>query len=144
MTVHDAGMVNRHEKLFDRIESRISALEGKMVAAESLLDRLDSDMYNHGQDGLKTVFTRFVAESETRETERANALAQHNSSVSLRIGVIGIVLALLTLAVAWMAYVDTRDKVDKGLLRLPHISHAEQPDFYADKQQDATIPPMTR
>ena len=111
-----------------------------MVAAESLLDRLDSDMYNHGQDGLKTVFTRFVAESETRETERANALAQHNSRVSVSIAIIGIVLAILTLAVAWMAYVDTRDKVNKGMLKLPHISQTDRSDFYADKQQFSTIP----
>ena len=112
-----------------------------MVAAESLLDRLDADMYNHGQDGLKTVFTRFVAESETRETERANALSQHNSRVSISIAIIGIVLAMLTLAVAWMAYIDTKDKVNKGLLKWPHITQVDPSQFYAiDKPQVSSIP----
>ena len=67
---HDDGLIQRHDARFVRIEQSVAILESRMTAAEVIVDRLDEDIYNHGQDGLKTQFTEFLTEYRTRSDER--------------------------------------------------------------------------
>ena len=145
MTVHDAGIVTRHEGRFERLETRVNALDGRVDVMEAFMGRVDADLYNHGQDGLKTLFVRFVTESRTRDSEREKALKRHNHTVATLLTVFGILVAVLTMVIAWQTYVDTHDKMQKGLLKLPFISSSEQPEMlYADRQQTSAIPPIAR
>ena len=139
MEQHDGGFARGYEKKFENIYGRISVLEGKMVAAESLLDRLDADMYNHGQDGLKTVFTRFVADSQARADERDKATQRHNSRMTTMISIIGVVIAMLTLIVAWLTFAFTKQQVEKGLLKIPQITLSDSSDrvYAKDKMIEA-------
>ncbi len=113
-----------------------------MVAAESLLDRLDADMYNHGQDGLKTVFTRFVADSQARADERDRETERHNARMKSSMTLIGLVIAVLTLVMAWLTFIVTKQQVEKGLLKIPQITLFDSlGKVYAqEKITDAAIP----
>ena len=110
MSEHSAALISEHAQRFQRIEGDVSELKEQMATTTATVDRIDGDLYNHGQDGLKTQFIRFMAESKTREEERdraqraeheevRDALVSHDRKLMRRLTVFGIILALLTLLV---------------------------------------------
>jgi hypothetical protein len=75
-------------------------LEARVRALEVIVQRIDFDLYNHGQDGLKTQFQEYVAEQKGREAERD----KEHAANTLRLNVI---IAILTFLVALLAAAPT-------------------------------------
>ena len=102
---------------FDGIMKRILGLErliadlgGRMKTTENMVDRLDADIYNHGQSGLKTTLMRFMAVNETREQERMKTLADQEQRVKERLDAHNarqtLILTVLGLAIAGLGLIE--------------------------------------
>ena len=139
---HDEGLVNRHESEFTRIWQQVCALGNRMTAVEGTVDRLDEDMYNHGRDGLKTQFTAFLSEFRSEKKARE----EHSAHMMNLIVAFGVIVGFLALVVAWLTYIDTKGKIDKGLLRIPQFTLSDSLErVYAknnNSPQNAELPNM--
>jgi biopolymer transport protein ExbB/TolQ len=94
-----------------RFDERLRGLEEGMSEVMSWKDRADADLYNHGQDGLKTKFTKFMAEHETNEKARkameATQREQHRQNrerMNIIIGLLIMLAAYLTLVAPYIKH----------------------------------------
>ena len=109
-------VVREHNESFRNIFGRLGKLETDMAQVMPWKERVDMDLYNHGQDGMKTILTKFVTEARTREDEHRKALR-----------LITVVVLFLTLVVAWLAYMQTLHNIHSGLLFRPKVTHSSPP-----------------
>lgn len=152
----NAETVKEHGRNLSNIFGRLSSMESEMAEVIAWKERVDLDLYNHGQDGMKTILTRFIADHQAREDERKRELAKREKELNaalkkrerrtnIAISILGLLLAALTLLVGWRTYLDTLHHVKDGDLKIPVISHAQMPfEAYAIRKQDAQIPPLAR
>ncbi len=149
----NAEMVKEHGRNLSNIFGRLSSVENEMAEVIAWKERVDMDLYNHGQDGMKTILTKFISDHEAREDEREKALADHDRQLSealdtrdrrlnITIGILGLVLMLLTLIVGWRTYLDTIHRIKEGDLKIRQIFHSSisESAYAIDKPQDAEIP----
>lgn len=129
---NEFNVVQEFNRRFDRIQAELGKLRDDLNGVKDtmnrylpLIDRVDADMYNHGKDGLKTQFDKFV--SDHKATEKARELAQQDrhaenkrqledislkvsrrsmwaAIIAIPIGLAGLALAALTLyAMIWLS-----------------------------------------
>jgi hypothetical protein len=90
------------------LDERLRKVEVDMREVLSWKDGVDADLYNHGQDGLKTKFTKFMAEHEATEKARTTMAAaqeakqaerhkQNRERLNIAIGILLLIAAYLTL-----------------------------------------------
>ena len=97
MTEQDAHLIREHSQRFTNIENRLERIEARMNQIITLANRLDEDIYNHGQDGLKTQFVKFMIDHQA--TERAHKDHQRKSTVLMR-WILGLIIALICAIIA--------------------------------------------
>ena len=111
------------------VTTRLDGLEGDVTA-------LSKDWFGNGKVGLRDTLIKFMSDSDARDDERKNLLEQqqnavktaldkHNNKVNLRLSILGVVIALLMLVVAWLAYVDTNKGIKNGTLQVPGITQSQ-------------------
>jgi hypothetical protein len=111
------------------VVTRLSDLEGDMIA-------IRRDWFGNGTPGLRDTLIKFMADSDARDDERKNlletqqeavktALDKHNSKVNLRLGVLGTLIAVVMLILAWLTYVETNKDIKNGTLKVPRITQSE-------------------
>lgn len=139
---NNAEMVKEHTRNLSNIFGRLSKTENEMAEVLAWKERVDMDLYNHGKDGMKTQLTKFISDHEAREDEREKERAKRDRRMNLMLGVMGVIIALLTLVIGWKTYIDTMHHVKDGDLKIPSISHANPPDpvLSFEHPQDAAIP----
>ena len=127
---HDDALVGFHAQELRDLRRDVSRLVEKVSGVTTDVDTINSDLYNHGRDGLKTQFTMFVADYRAREDERAKVERR-------RWRVAGFVLALLTLAVTSLGVVVTLRAAHEGVMYLPRLPHAVGAPIYAVNKTSA-------
>jgi len=127
---HDDALVGFHAQELRDLRRDVSRLVEKVSGVTTDVDTINSDLYNHGRDGLKTQFTMFVADYRAREDERAKVERR-------RWRVAGFVLALLTLAVTSLGVVVTLRAAHEGVMYLPSLPHAVGEPIYAVNKTSA-------
>ena len=143
---HDDGLVERHEATFTRVWQHIGELGTRMTTAEGLLERLDSDIYNHGRDGMKTQIANFITESRTRQDEqlkREDSRHRANSrKINIVIAITGIAMLLLT-GIGVLVSVEFSKRSDLDPARIFHSRNGERVlSYFHQPPQDADLPPM--
>ena len=111
-----------------RVASSISVLTGdihrvdnEVSAMKPDIARLIADMYNGGKDGLKTVVTRFIADSLAREDEREKIATKRYNTTKTFLTVISIVVAFLTLCVGGLGVLAGIHSIKSGEISKPPI-----------------------
>ena len=128
---HDDAVISSHVQELRELRQGVANLGEKMSRVEAAVDTINSDLYNHGRDGLKTQFTMFVADYRAREDERAKVERR-------RWHVAGFVLAVLTLAVTSLGVVVTLRAAHEGALQLPSLHAADSPSYAVNENPAQT------
>ena len=74
-----------------------------------------NDMYNHGRDGLKTQFTVFMADHNAREDERKKSDERFRWAI-------GVILTILTIALAALGVLEGNRQMHEGKLFTGHLN----------------------
>jgi hypothetical protein len=106
-----AHLIKEHGSRFDRQEEELRRLRDKLNTLENvmnqfspLIDRMDADIYNHGQDGLKTRFDKFMAVQEDRHK-------QNTAKFNYVIALLTVLCAILGVIIAWKGLSHTSQLV---------------------------------
>jgi hypothetical protein len=130
---------------FEKIEDRLSAVEGKVAQREALIERLDADFYNHGRDGMKTVLSNFITRIDT---EKQMEKDQRNHEHRINTRKLNLLMAVATtglLLIAVLTLFLTYETSKHSQLDPAKIFHAESFDsFFSFDHQSATIPTLRR
>ena len=127
---HDDALVGFHAQELRDLRRDVSRLVEKVSGITTDVDTINSDLYNHGRDGLKTQFTMFVADYRAREDERAKVERRRWHAA-------GFALAVLTLAVTSLGVVVTLRAVHEGVVHIPSLLHAVDAPIYAASKTSA-------
>ena len=114
------------------VRRSMADLGGRMSVLEATVDTVTSDLYNHGKDGIKTQWTRFMAVYEERESRRDRAWSMFRWTV-------GTIIAAGVLALGLMEFAA---HVGRGELKAPHIftTSTLEKVYAKTKPQDAGLP----
>jgi len=100
-------LVSEHGKRFERIEGdhkdlreRVNELEAQMNQLLPLTERMDTDLYNHGKEGLKTQFDKFTAVQNDRHKE-------NSAKINLVITLLALMCTILLVIIAWKGLAKT-------------------------------------
>jgi hypothetical protein len=121
-------MIREHRQQISNLFGRVNGLENSMASTLEWKDRVDMDLYNHGQDGMKTQLTKFMTDHAVRENERD----KRDKRLNTRLAIIGAIATVLTLILAYKTYIDTVYHVRNGDIKIPYFS------FYAPRENAYT------
>ena len=103
------GMQHEHSRRFDAIDRRfgdvfnqINELRQDMGTVQAFQERVESDLYNHGKDGLKTLFTQFVSVSNEREAARDRRRGELDRRKSRNLAIAGIAALFILPVSIWI------------------------------------------
>jgi hypothetical protein len=108
-----------------------------MASITSTVERLDNDMYNHGQDGLKTQFTKFAAAYWQHETDRKTATDRANFRFTIILTIIGLLFALFAGLVGVPPAVQAVRDLLKSDIHWKQLFAATQPLYAQQQSEDA-------
>jgi len=101
-----------------------------MATIQSVVERLDDEIFNHGREGLKTIVLKHIEHVDTLEAERdktlkqerddvKSALERHNNRTMFFIGVLALLLALMQVAIEWSHRTTGHTLFDKPKITQP-------------------------
>ena len=113
----DDGMGGHYASFVARFmaqDVKLATLENEMAVVLEFKERIDGDFYNHGEDGVKTQWTKFISVYNEREDKRDKAWRNFRWSVMA-------FLALLTIFSATYVGLKANDQIQHNQLQLPKI-----------------------
>ena len=110
--------------MVDDTEARLRELEANMSELLPWKDRVDADLYNHGQDGLKTQFLKFMTRMSTIEIETEKRHKENRYRNNLIIGLLGLLIALIGLAPIVKSIFKTSVDFLPNVFQSQHIERA--------------------
>ena len=116
----------------DDIRRDLSSLGERMSSAETTIERVNGDLYNHGKDGLKTQFTAFVADYHAREDERSKTDKRR----------LAIIVGILVPLLIGLIGLEVNRQVHSGDLQMPtfHATSNQNAVYAGASVQDAGMP----
>ena len=152
MDDHNSRMVNDHIGRIGALEKEVQILKewkaGIMIQHETLLEgvadfrdfQMDAREFFHRADERAKTEKDF---HNQRDREIKNAIDERHvenkgrqDRLMLWVALLTLVVGIIAAGVAWMAYLDTKAKIEKGLLKLPKITLSDSIErVYAKSQQ---------
>lgn len=107
-----SGRFERLEKENSDLRERIGELEATMNQISPLISRMDADLYNHGQEGLKTKFVKFMADDEATKRTQKEMHKANTARLNWVIALLSLLCAILMVLIAWRGMTKTSKLID--------------------------------